>query len=376
VRLTPGELRSLLSLLEPAEAIKVLASRRQILTLHLEGAEADLSALETELRGVGSKELPKFSRIILYIDDLDRCPPETVVQVLQAVHLLLYFPLFTVVVAVDARWVSRALREQFPKLLAETGMFAGNGEATAGAGANSHDYLEKIFQIPYWVRPIDPEGAMRYVNSLVEPDVRRVANVINTGGGAPPTPTTDPSGSGPAPVLPTPSRAPTPRNEPPLRRPDEEREATGLELTRWEADALQRFASLVSAAPRRLIRFVNVYRLIKTSLPAAVLERFVGDAGESDAYRALIAQLAIVTGAPHASQQYFSALEALEENEPIATVIAKLANDPVFQDVADHETVERILGAAQDWYGGELKVCHMLVTAPIARRYSFTARPH
>ena len=28
------------------------------------------------------------------------------------------------------------------------------------------------------------------------------------------------------------------------------------------------------------------------------------------------------------------------------------------------------------WYGGELKVHHMLVTAPIARRYSFTVRPH
>ena len=51
-----------------------------------------------------------------------------VVQVLQAVHLLLSFPLFTVVVAVDARWISRALREQFPKRLAETGIAPGNGD--------------------------------------------------------------------------------------------------------------------------------------------------------------------------------------------------------------------------------------------------------
>ena len=43
-----------------------------------------------------------LSRIILYIDDLDRCDPERVIDVLQAVHLLLAFPLFVVVVAVDS----------------------------------------------------------------------------------------------------------------------------------------------------------------------------------------------------------------------------------------------------------------------------------
>jgi hypothetical protein len=32
----------------------------------------------------------------------------------------LSFPLFVVVVAVDARWVSRALSKQYPNLLAET----------------------------------------------------------------------------------------------------------------------------------------------------------------------------------------------------------------------------------------------------------------
>jgi hypothetical protein len=38
----------------------------------------------------------RINRIVLYIDDLDRCPPNKVVEVLQAVHLLLAFPLFVV----------------------------------------------------------------------------------------------------------------------------------------------------------------------------------------------------------------------------------------------------------------------------------------
>ena len=31
--------------------------------------------------------LPQIDRIVLYIDDLDRCPPARVVQVLEAIHL-------------------------------------------------------------------------------------------------------------------------------------------------------------------------------------------------------------------------------------------------------------------------------------------------
>ncbi|WP_216870615.1 P-loop NTPase fold protein [Modestobacter excelsi] len=47
------------------------------------------------------------NRVVLYVDDLDRCPPKVVVQVLEAVHLLLSYPLFVVIVAVDVHWVTK-----------------------------------------------------------------------------------------------------------------------------------------------------------------------------------------------------------------------------------------------------------------------------
>src|SRR5262249_43494180 len=51
---------------------------------------------------VGDADADKrINRIVLYIDDLDRCPINKVIDVLQAVHLLLAFELFIVVVAVD-----------------------------------------------------------------------------------------------------------------------------------------------------------------------------------------------------------------------------------------------------------------------------------
>jgi hypothetical protein len=381
IRLARAELRSLLSLLEPAAALALLERQRALLAAHAEGGAADVEQIRAELAQAGAAEMPRLSRIILYIDDLDRCPPETVVKVLQAVHLLLCFPLFTVVVAVDARWVSRALKQQFPNLLAEPALF--DGGAGNGAGASSHDYLEKIFQIPYWVRSMDATVSSAYVNTLVDADVRRVAGTAGVEqadrtGSAEAVPGPEPRDARAPGIASARTAGAVPEDKDralPLK-PAPEPSATGLELSRWEADALQRFAPMVGATPRRLIRFVNVYRLIKTSLPQAQLERFVGGHGESLAYRALIVQLAIVTGAPEASMPFFQALAACEAGRPLRELEAALQQDEPFMRAADHPVARRILAAACDWPGTALNAGHLAQTAPLARRYSFTARPH
>src|SRR6185436_3206583 len=69
----------------------------------------------------GAGDPKAIERIILYIDDLDRCKEKDVVAVLQAVHLLLAFPLFVVVVAVDPRWLLHSLR-------VESGVFTAKQE--------------------------------------------------------------------------------------------------------------------------------------------------------------------------------------------------------------------------------------------------------
>ena len=58
-----------------------------------------------EYREISEEFEKPLERIILYIDDLDRCPEERVVEVLEAVNLLMAFPLFIVIVGVDPRWV-------------------------------------------------------------------------------------------------------------------------------------------------------------------------------------------------------------------------------------------------------------------------------
>jgi hypothetical protein len=56
-------------------------------------------------------------RIVFYIDDLDRCRAAQVVRVLEAVHLLLAFNRFVVVVGVDTRWLETSLMSFYDEQL-------------------------------------------------------------------------------------------------------------------------------------------------------------------------------------------------------------------------------------------------------------------
>ena len=110
-----------------------------------------------------------IQRVMLYIDDLDRCPPDRVVEVLQAVHLLLAFPLFVVVVGVDSRWLITSLKIHYQRLLHDED-HSGQEQFRAGTDeweASPADYLDKIFQIPLSLRPISDDGYRALVKNLM-----------------------------------------------------------------------------------------------------------------------------------------------------------------------------------------------------------------
>ncbi|MFF3863280.1 P-loop NTPase fold protein [Streptomyces sp. NPDC002209] len=121
-------------------------------------------------------ELPRIDRIILYIDDMDRCPPRRVVEMLEAVHLLLAVELFVVVVAVDPRWLMRAIGAHYRDLL-EKGEAPPATESGKEESVDPDDeelwhstpaqYLEKIFQVVLTLPPLDTGGFQRMLHTLV-----------------------------------------------------------------------------------------------------------------------------------------------------------------------------------------------------------------
>jgi hypothetical protein len=277
----------------PAQTLQLVSSRieersytKELTTLSL--ARADLEKLSEILRAQSTTSgaatdsvtaadsagngLRTIDRVILYIDDLDRCRPEDVVRVLQLVHMLLAFELFVVVVAVDARWVEHALRHSYPWL-------SKGVPAARQAGANDltplldagpvtpEDYLEKIFQIAFWLEPMTAGRAASYLTSLVRPlTLARAA-------------TTPP--------------------------PDDAAVAAvkKVDISSVELDYMRALAAYVGSSPRRVKRLVNAYRLIKARLSDTQLAAFVthraaaNDKARSGPYQIVIGLLVIGTGA-------------------------------------------------------------------------------
>src|SRR5205814_6420369 len=83
---------------------------------------------------MGSKQLEHVKRVVVLVDDLDRCLYETVVGTLETIRLFLAVPRMSFVIAADDKKVADALRARFPA--APNGAAAnGNGESPEEAAS-------------------------------------------------------------------------------------------------------------------------------------------------------------------------------------------------------------------------------------------------
>lgn len=207
------------------------------------------------------------NRVILYVDDLDRCPPHVVVKVLEAVHLLLSYPLFVVVVAVDAHWVSRSLATVYPTMLS-------GGEVTPDS------YLEKIFQLPVWLDSPDGPAAADMLRALFDPAPGPATVRQEPAADVPAAASSESTEADPAPTGPRRPATAVPTGGLATTTPRALQEVEG------EADAVAALAPLLSRSPRALKRFLNTYRLLKVVVT------------ESDELARARLLLAIATGRP------------------------------------------------------------------------------
>ena len=280
------------------------------------------------------RAIPTVDRIVLYIDDLDRCQPTRVVEVLEAIHLLLAFRLFIVVVAVDPRWVLESLKIHYPHLEQQLRPTRASAARTSSndidAGlhgkASTHDYLEKIFHIPYWVKPIGPAAcrdliagylgyprtpertkaksalAERFDALVIEPTARESALTER--------PLPRPAVTEPSSPAATVSKAPRPSSETVERYAKEkaaaERKIELVEISDAERAFIEDLAPYIGNSPRRIKRYANTFRLMKSGLTHAEAEQFAGDGGAVPAYRLALILLAIVTGAPTLAPAIFT----------------------------------------------------------------------
>lgn len=93
--------------------------------------------------------------LVVLIDDLDRCLPEKVLDILQAVRLFLSVKGAAFVLATDERVVRDAVRLRYPQA------------SEASETDLPQEYLEKIVQIPLRIPHLGPAEVETYLNLLV-----------------------------------------------------------------------------------------------------------------------------------------------------------------------------------------------------------------
>ena len=311
-------------------------------------------------------EYEPIDRIVLYIDDLDRCPSDKVVSVLEAVHLMLAFPLFVVVVGVDIRWAGTSLHDHYPKHL-DSGLQDGTSnpdQLTEGRGASALDYLEKIFQIPFWLPPMEEEASRNMIAAMVPvtAPVSETKELDKTSEGSTITPTgVEVEGVEEA------THAET--------QPKEPTEAGGAEslfIAPHEREYMLRLAGAVGKSPRRLKRFVNTYRILKASCDALERDKFVLDDGKGGTYRAAMTLLAITTGAPRAAIAILHELNELEENAALKDFELRIGGLVTTHDKTETDYAREALQVYRTAYTGtEPGLRDLRYWAAPAARFSF-----
>lgn len=225
----------------------------------------------------GKEALPE--RIVIYIDDLDRCSHDKVYAVLQAVHLLLAFKSFIVVVGVDPTWVQASLENAIKTASGET-----DHEGSKITSRAEH-YLEKIFQLAIWLKPLEANsttnstfrslvtalsGPPTTLNSPVlqsfenkVPDDARIDEVVDAALSNPPVPSDLP-----------PSSAQVIDNRAVSETPDIQRqERSWMALSEAEVQFLSGslIGNICAPTPRATKRLVNTYRVLRNLVSGSTL---------------------------------------------------------------------------------------------------------
>ncbi|HEX6747830.1 MAG TPA: P-loop NTPase fold protein [Longimicrobium sp.] len=308
--------------------------------------------------------LPRIDRIILYIDDLDRCPEERVVQVLQAVHLLLAFPLFVVVVGVDSRWLLLSLEDHYAALRGSSTRTRDEDgkqerkKSESEWSTTPQNYLEKIFQIPFSLRPMESGGFGQLVTSLLpiteeDEETKDDAEATDDHGGTAHESEVDQqqeldshedeeeidaaadeemdeeeevvedessdggdeadaadhagetdAGDGAG------GEAKAKAEEKLIAKPN----PLGLTISKGERDFIARLHPLI-ASPRALKRFTNVYRFLRVQQRGAALDRFRGSDGRAGEFEVVALLLGAVVGYPAEAAHLLRAVLANRDAE-------------------------------------------------------------
>ena len=120
------------------------------------------SLVKKSLSYKGEDDKDHIGKLIIFIDDLDRCLPEKAISVLETIKVFLDVEDCVFVLGVDPAIISYAIELKYgvPEIIDE--------QKQQQVKLNGIHYLEKIIQVPFQIPAMEREQVKVFVNSLLE----------------------------------------------------------------------------------------------------------------------------------------------------------------------------------------------------------------
>ena len=110
-----------------------------------------------------------IEHLVIFVDELDRCTPDTVLDVFAAMRLFLFVEKTSFIIGADSRLIDYAIKSRYKNI-------AGNELDI------SKEYLEKLIQYPVTIPKLDELELERYLTCLLlETKINNIAECIKGG---------------------------------------------------------------------------------------------------------------------------------------------------------------------------------------------------
>jgi predicted KAP-like P-loop ATPase len=140
------------------EGVKKLASEAEGL---LKDSAGDAERLPEQIHRFRQEfnellEAAELDRLVVIVDDLDRCLPKTAIATLEAIRLFLMVERTAFVIGADEVMIEYAVKEHFPDLPPSTGPLS-----------YTRNYLEKLIQVPFRIPALGLAETRVYITLLL-----------------------------------------------------------------------------------------------------------------------------------------------------------------------------------------------------------------
>lgn len=145
--------------------------------------ESEIRNLRRTLQEQADAVSERGARLLFFIDDLDRCEPHEIIDLLESVKLFLDLRNVCVILAVAKNVVDRGVGVKYREFGFETSTVIEIGD----------EYLDKMIQLPLYLPPIDAERFLSgleltgdlaehagLLGEIVVPNPRRIKRVLNS----------------------------------------------------------------------------------------------------------------------------------------------------------------------------------------------------